>query len=164
MNALVVYDSLYGNTEKVAQAIASAIGSGTKLLPVGKIKASDLKNLKLLIVGSPTHGGKPKQSTSDFLKNLTPNSLIGVEAAAFDTRLKAKSSNPFMANLLRRNGYASPKIARLLRSKGASIVAAPKGFVVREKEGPLRKGELERAREWARLVAHSRVHHVLGTF
>jgi flavodoxin I len=49
-------------------------------------------------------------------------------------------------------GYAAPKIAKSLIAKGGRQVAPPEGFIVLDKEGPLRDGELERAAAWARDV------------
>ena len=60
MKTLVVYDSLYGNTAKVAAAIAAAIGDAlpgeVPVLPVGEAKAGDMESVDLLVIGSPTHG------------------------------------------------------------------------------------------------------------
>jgi flavodoxin len=56
---LVVYDSTYGNTEKIAQAIGEAIGG--QILRVGEVNPADLKGFDLLIVGSPTRGGLPTE-------------------------------------------------------------------------------------------------------
>ena len=55
MKALVVYDSTYGHTEKIARAIGEAIGG--QVLRVGEVSPADLKGYELLIIGSPTHGG-----------------------------------------------------------------------------------------------------------
>lgn len=150
MKTLVVYDSLYGNTEKVARAIAQAIGAEAKLKLVGNIHRSDLRDTRCLIIGSPTQGGKPKPETRAFLNNIPPNGLSGMSAATFDTRLLASKNNPFMSLLLKTAGYAAPKIAKQLQAKGANLVASPHGFIVNGKEGPLRKGELERAAVWAK--------------
>jgi flavodoxin I len=72
MKALVVYDSVYGNTEKIAKAIGEAIApSGeVKLVRVGEANPSQLTPVDLLIVGSPTHAGRPVQAVQEFLKKV----------------------------------------------------------------------------------------------
>jgi len=67
MKALVVYDSLHGNTEKIAKAIGDAISGEAEVLRVGAVNSSELKPCDLLIVGSPTHGGRPTSAIQDFI-------------------------------------------------------------------------------------------------
>jgi flavodoxin I len=141
MKALVVYDSTYDNTAKIAQAIGEAIPA--KVLRVGKVTPSDLKGFDLLIVGSPTHGGRPTPGIQGLLKALGP-ALKGVSAAAFDTRHVSKWTLLF--------GYAAPRIARSLTRNGAALLVSPEGFFVLGTEGPLKEGELERAAAWAKEV------------
>lgn len=61
MKALIIYDSVYGNTEKIARAIAGAMtpSDGVKVLRAGEADPLELESIDLLIVGSPTHGGRP---------------------------------------------------------------------------------------------------------
>ena len=59
IKTLIVYDSVYGNTEKIAKAIGDAIIDEVKVLRVGEVNISELKTFNLLIVGSPTQGGRP---------------------------------------------------------------------------------------------------------
>ena len=138
MRALVVYDSTYGNTERIAQAISEAIAA--QLLRVGGASPSDLKGFDLVIVGSPTHGGRPTPEIQGLLK--ASSALEGVKAAAFDTRHVSKWTLLF--------GYAAPRIARSLKSNGAALLAPPEGFFVLGTQGPLKEGELERAAGWAK--------------
>jgi len=79
MKAMVVYDSTYGNTEKIAQAIGDAITA--EVLRVTDVNPSDLKTSDLLIVGSPTHEGRPTPAIQHLLKTLGP-ALRGVNVAA----------------------------------------------------------------------------------
>lgn len=148
MKALVVFDSLYGNTEKVAKAIGNGLGSEAKVLSVGQVDSLELRGFDLLVVGSPTHGGRPTKPIKDFL-NLLPKDIINsVRVAAFDTRVLAQGG--FVNTIVNFFGYAAPAIAKALQSKGAHLAAAPEGFAVNGKEGPLKEGELERAQEWAK--------------
>jgi flavodoxin len=90
MKALVVYDSVFGNTEKVAQAMGQALGSQAEVqtLRVGDVKPEHLAGLDALIVGSPTRAFSPTPAIKNWLKSLPSNSLKGVKVAAFDTRIK----------------------------------------------------------------------------
>ena len=96
---------------------------------------SELKTCDLLILGSPTHGGFPTESIYGLLKALL--ALEGVSVAAFDTRTKTTIF-----------GYAAPKIAKALQRNGANLLVPPEGFLVLGMHGPLKDGELERAKKW----------------
>jgi flavodoxin len=135
---LIVYDSRYGHTEKIAQAMGEAIGG--QVFKVGDVDPSDLEGLDLLIVGSPTHGGFPTEGINGLLK--APSALEGLQAAVFDTRTRRTIF-----------GYAAAKMARNVEKNGANLVAPPEGFYVLGMRGPLKDGELERAAAWARDVA-----------
>ena len=143
MKALVVYDSQYGNTERIAQAIGEAIGS--QVVRVGDVSPAELKEFDLLIVGSPTHGGWYTQEVKGLLEALPLPE--GFKVAAFDTRTMS------IWNRLLPFGYAAPRIARNLEGNGGNLLAPPEGFVVLGTEGPLKDGELERAAGWARGLA-----------
>ena len=143
MNALVVYDSLYGNTEIVARAIGEAIPGEVPALRVGQVKAADLEALDLLIIGSPTHGALPTEAVQGLLERLGPPARQDARAATFDTRLT-------WFFLERWGGFAAPKMADTLKDKGWTLAGAPGGFFVRGlKKGPLKRGEAERAAAWA---------------
>jgi flavodoxin len=61
MKTLVVYDSVYGNTEIIARAIGDAIPGEVQVLRVGQVNAGDPETVDLLIIGSPTHGTMPTE-------------------------------------------------------------------------------------------------------
>lgn len=150
MKTLVVYDSAYGNTEIIAKAIASEIKQ-SKLVIVSKLKQTDLKNIDLLIVGSPTQGGRPTPGINEFVNNVKKSNLNGLKAATFDTRILAKDQNIGLRLLMKTIGYAAEKIADNLSKAGCEIVAV-EGFIVSDKEGPLKKGEEKRAKIWAKNI------------
>ena len=155
MKALVVYDSLYGNTEKVAKAIADAVGGEAK--PVGEVDPSKLNSLDLLIVGSPTHRGRSSTKMHQFLNTVPARALKNVEVAAFDTRNEI-TGRGIGARLLRAVApFAAPRIAKALKSKGGKLIAKPEGFIVEAREGPLKEGELSRSSTWARGIMGSEV-------
>jgi hypothetical protein len=176
MKVLIVYESIFGNTHRVAEAIATgACGAGwravVECVPVGDARADRLAAADLLVVGGPTHvrgmsfsksrmgavqdAANPAKNKGvthevdpdaegtglrDWFHGL-PRAHNGSRAAAFDTRL------PFpMA------GGAAKGIARRLRQHGYDLVAVPEGFIVDDAYGPIRAGELDRARAWGDLL------------
>ena len=142
MKVLVVYDSMYGNTEALARAIATAVGGDVALSRPGEVDLSTLSGLDLLVVGAPVHGGRPMPSVQAFLDRLP--ALKGLRVAVFDTRLTSRMVKVF--------GYAADRAAASLKDRGAILVGTPEGFLVTGKKGPLREGELERAVGWAKTV------------
>jgi flavodoxin len=147
MNALVLYDSQFGNTERIAEAITLVLQEvlTTRLGTTTEIGdcAEALHDVDLLVVGGPTqaHGVSPNLKPS--LECLGERSLHGVRAAVFDTRLHGPR---FVT------GSAAVRLARMLRRRGAWIVVPPASFIVGGREGPLDAGEVDRARAWAREV------------
>lgn len=169
MKAIVVYESVYGNTRDVAQAVADGLGEAD-VVPVHEAAKRSLDG-DLLVVGGPTHmhglattrsrrmavaavhedGGPPfvepgatqEPGLRAWLKDLPRRE--GAEAAAFDTRL---DQAPWLS------GVASRGIANRLRRHGYHILAT-ESFLVVDSEGPLNDGELDRARAWGRLLAES---------
>ncbi|MGD8793682.1 MAG: flavodoxin family protein [Anaerolineae bacterium] len=157
MKAMVVYDSAFGNTEKVAQAIGQALGSPEEVetVRVGSVQPGQLAGLSLLVVGSPTQKFSPLGTISGFLKGIPNKGLQGVKVAAFDTRIteQAVEEVRILAFFVKLFGYAAEPIAKRLQKKGGELAIAPEGFYVGGTEGPLLDGELERAAEWAGQIA-----------
>ena len=155
MNTLITFESFFGNTEKIAWAIASARGLDpqTAALRVSDVDPQQLEKLNLLIVGSATRGFKPCPDTQHFLKAIPPASLNGVKIAAFDTRIDiATVDNAILTFMVRLFGYAAEPIDKALKKKGGKQAALPAGFIVEDSEGPLRAGEIERAAAWAKAI------------
>lgn len=144
MKTLVVYDSVYGNTEKVARAIGGTIKEDVKFVHASEANLSDLEGIDLLIVGAPTQGGRPSPAMQNFLKKVTAPAIKGMRVATFDTRISAKWVGIF--------GYAAGKIASNLKKKGGALILPPEPFFVKGTKGPLKEGELERAADWAQEV------------
>ena len=147
IKALVTYDSVYGNTEKVAKAMGEALGEGAEVRHADQVDPAEMGSLDLIIVGSPTHGGRPTKPVSSLLGKIKSNALQGTIVGAFDTRSPKRWVKIF--------GFAAPKIAGKLKKKGGTLAGEPEGFFVDDTEGPLSKGELERAAGWAKEVAGS---------
>ncbi len=144
MKTLIVYDSVHGNTQKVAQAIGDVIIGEVNVRRLGEVTTGDLKSIDLLIIGSPTHGGRPTPAIQGFLDGM-PGPVSTVRVAAFDTRMAAGWVKVF--------GFAAPRIASALRSKGWSVEAPVEGFFVKGRGGPLKDGELQRAAAWGQALS-----------
>jgi len=144
MKALIVYDSVYGNTEQIARAIAEALAAlgEVKVVRTTEVDLSELESTDLLIAGCPTHRGRPTPAMQDFLDSVAAPSLRGIKVAAFDTRVTAKIARIF--------GHAAGRITAELNRKGGASIASPEGFFVTGMQGPLKEGEQERAVAWAR--------------
>jgi flavodoxin len=141
MKTIVVYDSVYGNTEKIAKAIGGAIADEVRVIRIGEVNPEELKTIDVLIVGSPIHGGRPTPAIQDFIDKIPEPVIKGINVATFDTRYSTRFVGIF--------GYAAGKIADNLKMKGGILISSPEGFIVKGKKGPLKEGEIERAAIWA---------------
>jgi flavodoxin len=156
MLTLIVYDSTYGNTKRVAQAIAGGVAaSGTvRVLSAVEATAQLPERPDLLLVGGPTQRHRLSPALRAFLDALPRGSLSGVPAATFDTRYR-------MSALL--TGSAANDAKGRLRKAGCRLVALPESFFMErdlppkgekrrhELEG-LEAGEVERAQKWGLAV------------
>lgn len=153
MISLVVYDSQYGNTRQIAQAIADQLAQSgrSSAIHVDEVQPGDRMGINLLVVGSPTQQLSATAPIKGWLNRLPEGSLKGVRAAAFDTRFTQEKIDEvkvlsFFVSIF---GYGAKPIARRLVKKGANLIAEPKGFYVADTEGPLLAEELKRAAAWA---------------
>ncbi|MBM4431000.1 MAG: nitric oxide synthase [Chloroflexi bacterium] len=158
MKALVVYESFFGNTERIAQAVAQALGSPpeVELRRASEVQPEHLQGLTLLVVGSPTRGFRPSPDTTALLKRIPAGALNGIKVAGFDTRISGadvkSAAAPLLRGLTKVFGWAAKPISDALAKAGGEVVAPPEGFVVVDTKGPLKEGELERATAWARQI------------
>ena len=155
MKALIIYDSFFGNTEQIAQAISNALGSqeDLEILRVSNVKPEQLTGLKLLIVGSPTRAFRPTPAINRLLGSIPKHGLKGVKVAAFDTRISMNDiDSRILPPLVKVFGYAAKPIADRLKKKGGELAMPPEGFFVKGTEGPLKEGELERAADWTKQI------------
>jgi hypothetical protein len=165
MRAVVAYESMYGNTRQVAEAIAAGLGGlgDVQVLSVNHGDAGVAEGADVLVVGGPTHihglatemsrKGVAKAAEEEGDVTLEPGAADGPglrkwlagrsgegrPAAAFDTRI---DRSPVLT------GSAARGIAKRLRRRGYELVTEPASFFVEDTEGPLADGELERARAW----------------
>jgi flavodoxin-like protein len=162
MRAVVAYESWFGNTVALAEAVADELRADHEVTLVSVDEPPpSLDGVDLLVLGAPTHvhglssrfsrraaleqkgeEREPGGGTRGWLAALPPGA--GRRAAAFDTRI----DKPVVLV-----GSAARTLARRLARKGFALVAPVESFFVRDSEGPLEEGELERARAWARRLA-----------
>lgn len=154
MKHIIIYDSLYGNTKVIAKAIANGMPAGAaETVDVSEIEFDRLIPADLVIFGSPTHGGRPKQAMQEFLARIPVNGLAGKKVAAFDTRFLEGEQNFALRLLMKTIGYAAPKMLKTLEERGGRKIASPQGFIVTDKKGSFRDGEVERATAWGKELA-----------
>jgi len=159
MKALIIYESVFGNTEQIALAIGNALGpqEEVKTIKVSDASPDQFAGLNLLIVGAPTQRFRTTAAMNDLLKRIPENSLKGIKVAAFDTRLTKNEigKTPILAFFVRlfgTNAYAARSIANQLKKKGGKLIGSQEGFFVEGMKGPLVKGEIERAANWAKQI------------
>ena len=149
---LIFYDSFFGNTEKIAQAVAEGLKPGceTTLARSNTLSPAQLNEFDLLIACSPTRAFRPTQDITKLLAGVPSGALKGKKAAVFDTRVSvAEVNNKFLTFMVKLFGYAAEPLAKTLQRKGAELVIPPAWYFVTGSEGPLKDGELEHAANWA---------------
>jgi flavodoxin I len=152
MQTLVIYDSKFGNTEKVAQAIARGISQVAEVQVTATPEAIHTIEVlasrpDLVIIGGPTQNRGPSEGLRALVKAL-PARLRGIPAVCFDTRYRG----PVLLM-----GSAASAVAKALTKSGAGPVAPPESFFI-VRHGPMERqtleaGELERAEAWGRAIA-----------
>ena len=143
MKALVVYHSLFGNTKKIAETIGEQLGNGSvKVKPIQQLTGTDFQGLDLLVLGTPTHKLTIPEEAREVINRLPGKSLTDVKVAAFDTSMKVN----WFADLF----HASGQLLSRLRRLGGKAASQPAIFWVTGFKGPLKDGEIERAKTWAK--------------
>ena len=142
MNALVIYDSNFGNTKSVAEEIVKNLDGNARTLSVKNFHTADLAGIDLVIWGSPINGWEPSVATMAVMNELPEKTFQGLRFTTFDTRIKS-----FL------HGDAKDHMAEKIRTLGGKPIAKPKEFYVRGKDGPLCDGEIEKAGRWARRIS-----------
>ena len=181
MQVLIVYESIFGNTHRVAGAIAAGIrqaspGAAVECVSVAHASADRIACADLLVVGGPTHarGMSIERSRADAARSPAKFAPKGVRAPAIDPAAQGPGLRTWFHGLPRARrgaraaafdtrlqnpmaGGAARGIARRLRGHGYAVVGKPRGFIVDEAAGPLRYGELDRASAWGASLLHAGV-------
>jgi hypothetical protein len=168
--ALVIYESMFGNTEQLARAVAEGLELDDVSVTVREVGEATLispRDVDLLVVGAPTHAfslsrpstrddavrqGAPESRAGtglrEWLAALPAGNGLGI--AVFDTRVSKVRRLPMAAG---------PRAAKIARQRGYTLLSKPVGFVVDDVKGPLGHQELERAVQWGRFIAGvARIH------
>lgn len=159
MNISIVYDSVYGNTAKVAGAIGEELerDNTVRLLTVQEAQTADFTGADLLIVGSPTRGFRPTPGISEFIEGLDK---CPAAVAVFDTRIDLETVNPQPLRwVIDVGGYATSRMTSAVERHGLQLRGQPAAFLVSGTEGPLKDGELDRARSWSRGLLEAPASH-----
>ncbi|PRZ16086.1 flavodoxin family protein [Nesterenkonia sandarakina] len=160
MDAVIVYESAWGNTKVIAEAVADGLAATLDVgmvLDVSFAPPADTVTADLLVVGAPTHAfGLSRPQTRRDAANrgghpggtgvrewISAAGDVHLPVAVFDTHVR----HPNLP------GAASKKAAKLLRSHGASLLAKPESFYVEGYEGPVLSGEIDRATRWGAELA-----------
>lgn len=151
MKALVAYESFFGNTKTIGDAIARGLTQNHEVTvkPTQDLSDIDFMQHDIIVIGSATRGFRPSPETQKVLFILKSKTLSGKHVAAFDTRIKLETiDSRFLRFIVDLGGYAASKILKKLVSSGGIKFCKPEGFLVLDKEGPLEKGEVGRAEKW----------------
>lgn len=142
VRTLIVYESEYGNTERLARAMGEALSEHgeARVDSVADVAGLDRHDADLLIVGAPTQHHGLSAGVRGMLDGVPEGRLKDVAALAFDTRYER-------ARWI--TGSAAKEIHHVLRDLGCRMLAPPESFYVEGSEGPLEPGEEDRARGWA---------------
>jgi hypothetical protein len=165
MAALVIYESMYGNTRTIAAAIADGLATAmpVELCEVGEAPLAIGAEVDLLVIGGPTHVfGLSRPSTRQDAGAALPGGVVSagigvrewldavrthradVFAAAFDTHIDKAVP-----------GSAAAAVGRRLRRLGLRLLTPPRSFYVTDKQGPLAEGERQQAYDWGLQLATS---------
>ncbi len=154
MNILIIYYSSFGNTQRIAEAIAETLRDkgSIRLILADKVNHAELQRADLVIVGSPIYRHNSIGAVKALLEGAPHDSLQGIKVAAFDTRHRMAIGG---------SRSTERKITKDLQKHGVNLIVPPESFFVAGRTGPLEDGELERAKEWATfIVEHVDVHSI----
>lgn len=143
----MVYDTKFGNTEKIAKVLAEGMkGQGVEVdcFKVGEVEINKLNDYDLLVIGGPTHKFGISDPMKDFLEELESAGIRGKKAFAFDTKMKSRFA-----------GSAGKGIEKRLKKLQMSIVKPHASAIVKGMEGPLEEGVEETFKEIAGEIAKS---------
>jgi flavodoxin len=163
MNIAVVYESLFGNTKEIAEAIAAGLQDGSEVTLHSTLEEIDTSPADFVIVGGPTHAHGMSRAASRKVDENGPAPLPGADTglglrevikamptgdgkpvATFDTRFDKASWL---------TGSAAAVAGKKLTKQGYRMITEPESFMIEGGEGPLKPGEVDRARMWGKQLA-----------
>ena len=154
MQAIVIYESVWGNTAAVARAIAEGIGAGTQAFATDEAPAESVAAADLVVAGAPVFAfGLPTERTRATISDGEPGAdLSHPSLRSWLERLPAGHGRvaAFETRVWWSPKGATGAIEKRFAAHGYRPLGKVAKFVVRGKEGPLRDGELERATAWGR--------------
>jgi menaquinone-dependent protoporphyrinogen IX oxidase len=153
MKGIVVYDTSYGNTKKIAEIIAETLkesGMEVDLFYVKDVKKLSPKDYNFLVLGSPTKFGTMSLTIKFFLGKVKSEEWMNKPFAAIDTE---NPENIERARIENKEWSAGEKIAERLRDKKMNQLLPVLKAVVFGQKGPLKEGEIERTKDYARELA-----------
>ena len=171
MRVLVVYESMFGNTRQVAEAIATGLRqiANVELRNVADLARRDVDDFDMIVAGGPTHAFSMTRPTTrdDAVKQgaVSATTTTGLRewvsglptgrhpqlVATFDTRVDKVRHLP---------GSAAKSAANALRRRGYTAAMPPESFYVTDTAGPLLPGELQRAQSWGQRLGAEAQQHV----
>jgi flavodoxin len=167
MKALIIYDSIFGQTERIARAVAGVLAEQgmVQVMKASDMTTFDLKGADALLLAGPTHAHGVSQAMKALVQSIPKDALRGANVAAFATRIHI---HPLLS------GSAAGSLASSLRKCGGTLVVPPESFFVKSIASPpaegiqdgdkgkrdkpakraaeLEAGELERSVAWARTL------------
>ena len=146
MKKIVIYDSYFGNTAAIAEAIASTLECDFVKVHVCQPKL--INEYDVIVIGSPTRAFSSTKAIKKLVKEITSNK---VKIAFFDTRLLINEETPkILAKLASKFGYSNDSLEKIILKKGLVNSIDSGEFFVGDNEGPLLDDEVEKARTWAK--------------
>ncbi|MHB1416852.1 MAG: flavodoxin family protein [Chloroflexota bacterium] len=163
MRAIVVYESHWGNTAAVARAIAEGIGPETRVMSTAEATAAAIGDADLIVVGSPILGfrlpneGMLQSLAANAGKDPVPPDLSHPSMRTWLERLPKGSAAvaAFETRIWWSPGSAAKTILQEMEKAGYHPIAKPQKYIVKDKYGPLRDGELDKAKAWGEELARS---------
>jgi flavodoxin len=145
MQSIVIYDSLFGNTEKIARVIYNGLAPHglSRLVMAGEINLGELTAETLVVLGSPTQNRGLSPAMQALVDTAPAHALAGRAVVVFGTRL----NQPRL-----RTGSAAQSLAGETRKLGGRMLVPAEDFLVQGDQGPLALDELRRAAEWVPLI------------
>lgn len=157
MRSIVIYDSNYGNTERVARVLARGLergGGEVDCLKIDRVDAGDLRGYDFIAVGGPTHMIRPSKQMKEFLDRLDSVDLNGKKGFAFDTRNESRMNG---RQWLALENSAARVIEGAMKRRRVRILRPRQSAIVEGREGPLDDGAEEEFTEIGAEIA-SKLH------